>query len=198
MVKHFTLTKGLEKIKKEVAKIGKKQKVVIVGIAGGSGSGKGYIAKKLGWKILHADDYYFGKGLNPTHNYDSPDSLEFGLIRVHLQNLKMGITIAKPIYNFKQQKRGGWEKFHSTKVIIVEGLFVLRQPIRKLVDVAVFVDAPMEVRLRRRLDRDIREGRKGGIAGSRKMFLEQAEPNYKKFITLTRRNAIIIDNNIDE
>jgi uridine kinase len=198
MVKHFTLANGLKKIQKEVSKIGKKQKVVIVGIAGGSGSGKGYVANKLGWKVLHADDYYFGKVLNPTHDYDSPDSLEFGLIRVHLQNLKKGITIAKPIYDFKKQKRKGWEKFHSAKVIIIEGLFVLKQPIRRLVDIAVFVDASMEVRLRRRLARDIKEKRAGGIAGSRKMFLEQAEPNYKKHITRTRRNAIIINNNEDE
>jgi len=196
-MKKLKLETGLKRITQKVAKLKQKKKVVIVGIAGGSGSGKGYIAKKLGWKILHADDYYFGKGLNPTHDYDSPDSLEFGLIRVHLQNLQKGLTIAKPVYDFKKQKRSGWEKFKSSKVIIIEGLFVLRQPIRRLLDVAVFVDAPMEVRLRRRLTRDIKEGRSGGVAKSKKMFLEQAEPNYKKYISITKRGAIVIDNGED-
>jgi uridine kinase len=187
------LNKALKKIRKEVAKLKKKNKVVIVGIAGGSGSGKGYVAKKLGWPTMNSDDYYFGKGLNPTHDYDSPDSLEMDLLRVHLQNLKKGITIAKPVYDFGKQKRKGWEKFHAAKVIIVEGLFVLRKPVRRLIDLKIFVDAPMEVRLARRLRRDVKQKR-GSAAKSRKMFLNQAEPNYKKYISRSRRGAIVIDN----
>jgi len=197
MTKHLKLKPAIAHIKKLVAELKKKTPVVIVGIAGGSGSGKGYIAKKLGWKILHADDYYFGRGLNPTHDYDSPDSLEFGLIRVHLQNLKKGLTIAKPVYNFKTQRRGGWEKFHPAKVIIVEGLFVLRQPIKRLLDVKVFVDASLKTRWKRRQYRDKKEKRSGTKKQNEKMFFKQAEPNYRKYITRTRRGAIIIDNNED-
>jgi uridine kinase len=191
----YNLERGLSVIKKKVSKM--KKKVIIVGIAGGSGSGKGYVAKKLGWKILHADDYYFGKKLNPVHDYDSPDSLEFGLMRVHLENLKKGKTILKPIYNFTKQKRVGWKKFHPSKVIIVEGLFVLRQPIKKLLDVKVFVDASTEVRFKRRLARDVKEKRWGNEKQIRKMFFKQAEPMYKKYISRSRRNAIVINNSED-
>lgn len=197
MVKKLKLNNALKLIKSRVRNLIKKKKVVIVGIAGGSGSGKGYVAKKLGWKTLHMDDYYFGEDKNRANNYDTPDSIEIELLEKHLKDLKRGRTILKPVYDFSKRRRIGWERFDPSKVIIVEGLFVLRKPIRNLLDVKVFVDAPVGIRLKRRVKRDLEENRHGTAESTIKMFLEQAEPNYKKYITRTRRGAIIIDNSVD-
>lgn len=141
----------------------------IIGIAGGTASGKTTIAKRLydealkngSVSLLKIDDYYYNKDKIPLsnngkRNYDHPDSYDSSLILEHLQNLKKGIAINKPLYDFVTQSRKTiTEKIYPSNVIIVEGIMAFAiDKLLNLYDIKIFVDTPDDIRFIRRLQRE--------------------------------------------
>ena len=148
------------------------KKPVLIGIAGGSASGKTTIAKKLfeafdktnSVIIIKEDDYYkdqsnFTFDERKKTNYDHPFAFDHNLMKDQLLDLIKGYTIEKPTYDYTEHNRSNViEIIEPRDVIIVEGLFVLEEKdIRDLLDIKVYVDTPYDVRFIRRLKRDIEE-----------------------------------------
>ena len=147
-------------------------KPIIIGIAGGSASGKTSISRKLfetfektnSVVIIKEDDYYKNQDYLPMSeriktNYDHPFAFDHQLLIEHLNVLINGGTIEKPTYDYVNHTRSKvTEVIKYSDVIILEGLFVLEsKEIRDLLDIKVFVDTPSDVRFIRRLLRDVKE-----------------------------------------
>lgn len=148
------------------------KKPIIIGIAGGSASGKTTIAKKLyenfektnSVTIIREDDYYNDQSdmefeERKKTNYDHPLAFDHKLMAEQLNKLLNGETIEKPTYDYTIHNRSDkTEIIEPHDVIIIEGLFVLEEKtIRDLLDIKVYVDTPYDVRFIRRLSRDIKE-----------------------------------------
>lgn len=178
---------------------------IFVGVAGGSGSGKTTIAKKLVEKfksedaILVEQDAYY-KELNHLSidekakvNFDHPNSIEFELLREHLVNLGNGVNIERPIYDFKTHSRKEETiSLHPSKIIIVEGILLFAVPeIRDLFDVKIFVDTDADEMLLRRIERDIND--RGRTFNSVKnQYLTTVKPMYLEFCEPSKRYADVI------
>ena len=147
-------------------------KSIVIGIAGGSASGKSLIAKRLfeafesekSIIIIRQDDYYKDQ-TNLTMeerikiNYDHPFAFDSDFLVTHLMELLNGKPIQKPVYDFVNHTRSGeTECLYPADVIILEGLFVLEnEDIRKLLNMKIFVDTDADIRFIRRLVRDVRD-----------------------------------------
>ncbi len=135
----------------------------IIVMAGGTASGKTSIATEFAKKheclIIHHDRYYKDILFPPDANFDEPDALDNDLLGEHLKKLKSGQTVELPIYHFPTHRRlAETETVEPQKLIIVEGILTLAAPqIAKQGDVHIFVDAPDDIRLARRLQRDVVE-----------------------------------------
>ncbi|MGI6324258.1 MAG: uridine kinase [Bacteroidales bacterium] len=180
--------------------------MLIVGIAGGTGSGKTTVVNKLlnmfpnGGEVIviPQDAYYRDNGhISPEErqkiNFDHPDSLEFSLLIDHLEQLKKGNTVEMPVYSYLTCLRS--EETITVKpatVVIVEGILILAdEGLRKMFDIKVFVDADADDRLGRVIQRDIAErGR------SLQMVLERyhdtVKPSHLQFIEPSKRYADLI------
>ena len=174
-----------------------KSKPFIVGIAGGSCSGKTTLARALVSHMNHSehsvslvmqDAYYanlshLSKAERDEVNFDHPDALDFDYMQTQLEILNRGESIQAPIYDFAQHQRTqSTEGISSAAVIVVEGTLILAQPaLRSLFDLSVFVSADYDLRLGRRLERDINErGRTRAYA--QKQFMETVEPMHQAFV----------------
>ncbi len=190
----LSVSQAVKEINKRAAELAKKQRMVIIGITGGSASGKGWLAKRLRGKHMDMDSYYKGLSKMKRKNYDRPGAIDIELFKKHLKMLHEGKTVMKPVYSFKGHERIGYKKFLPNHILIIEGLFILRKGIRHLVDIGVFVDSPMKVRLARRIKRDVKErGRtKESVI---KQFTEQAEPAFKRFVLPDKKHADIVVRN---
>jgi uridine kinase len=142
----------------------------IIGICGGSGSGKTTLAQKLKNELhensllLSLDSYYRNlKGLSLSQkelfNYDEPSAFDLELLTNDLDKLAKGIAITPPCYDFKTSTRIGFEgPVESQRIIILEGLFLLSlEEIRERLDLSIFLNVDQDIRLERRLSRDVRE-----------------------------------------
>lgn len=178
---------------------------VIIGVAGGSGSGKTTVVREIIRNIgssqvtvIHHDSYY----RDVTHlsfedrtriNYDHPDSLETALLVAHLHMLRAGQSVEVPVYDFAQHNRSAEvEQAEPRKVIIVDGLLVLWDAeLRKMMDIKVFVDTDADLRFIRRLKRDIQE--RGRSAESViDQYTATVRPMHLEFIEPSKRYADII------
>ncbi len=176
---------------------------LIIGIAGGSGSGKTTIADAVvralpEVALVQHDSYYRHRpDLSLEHrslvNYDHPDSLETDLLVNHLGLLARGVAIDRPIYDFTEHLRSiETDRVESGPVIIVEGILVLANPdLRALLGLKVYVDADPDVRLARRLSRDIDQ--RGRTPQS---VLEQyfafVRPMHVEFVEPSKRYADLV------
>lgn len=143
----------------------------VIGVAGGTGSGKttvvNAIARKLGEErlaVLPHDSYYrnyldLPKDLLDGKNFDHPDSLETDLLIQHVKALKAGVAVETPIYDFRVHRRAPeTRRIDPTRVIVVDGILIFVEPeLRGLFDVKIFVDTDADVRLIRRIRRDLAE-----------------------------------------
>ena len=181
------------------------KKMLIVGIAGGTGSGKTTVVKKIINKlpkesvaILSQDSYYKDQSHLPLEerqkiNFDHPNAIEFDLLIKHIKMLKQGLSIEEPIYSYITCTRSDKTIHIKPKdVIIVEGILVLTIPeLRKLFDIKVFVDADADDRLIRVIRRDIRE-RGRDVETVLKRYLETVKPMHEQFIEPSKRYADLI------
>lgn len=178
---------------------------LVIGIAGGTGSGKTTVADVVLGRIgaehialLPHDAYY--RDLNDlavaqrdTVNFDHPDSLDTDLLIVHLERLKDWETVEVPIYDFSRH-----ERTHETHlvephpVILVEGILVLAEPrLRDQFDVKIFVDTPPDIRFIRRLQRDIQE-RSRSMESVIKQYETTVRPMHEEFVETSKRFADVI------
>lgn len=180
-------------------------KLMIIGIAGASSSGKSLLANtivnELGSKrvaIIPEDSYYKNHpGLSFEElkkiNYDHPDSFEHDLLCKHLRQLQKGETVNIPQYDFTKHAR----KIETLPVgnhiiIVLEGILVLTIPeLRDLMDIRIFVDTPLDICLLRRLSRDILE-RKRSVESVIEQYQTTVRPMYLQFIEPSKRYADII------
>ena len=173
---------------------------LIVGVAGGSGSGKtSKVAKRIqdlfpGSKILSMDDYFCGQRFMDrvgSNNWDEPQSVELELLGEHLRCLKQGRACRKPIYSFKSGERAGYEKFEPAHLIILEGLFVLYETVVQEIDLKVFVEISVHGSLLRRILRDV--GRTGQTEQDIfRQYVETVYPMYKLHIEPTKAQADLV------
>jgi len=179
----------------------------VIAIAGGTGSGKTYIARKLHEvapeqtvSISH-DNYYRDRKDVPMDqrkelNYDEPAALDNKSFLEHLKKLKAGEAIDMPQYDFATHTRNrDTVRVHSAPIIIVEGILILTDPeIRQLFDLTIFVDVKPDVRLARRLQRDVGE-RDRTYEESINQYLVSAGPMHDKYVEPGKEFADIIINN---
>jgi uridine kinase len=180
-------------------------KPFVIGIAGGSGSGKSTVTRQVLASIgpemasvVYQDDYY----LDQTHlsadarrktNYDHPQAFDWPLMVQQVQSLCRGESIAMPRYDFTQDNRSGQTTtVQPAPVIVVEGLFALFDPdLRNMMSLKIFVDTAADVRFIRRLQRDISE-RGRSLDSVIHQYLETVRPMHKQFIEPTKRHADVI------
>lgn len=178
---------------------------VVIGIAGGSGSGKTTVQKRVMERfgtrriaLLDHDAYYRDlEHLAPDDrarfNFDHPDALETGLMVEHLDRLLAGETIPKPTYSFETHSRlDAVEPVEPRPVVLVEGILVLAEPaLRDRMDVKIYVDAPDDVRLMRRISRDLHE-RGRSIDSVLEQYRRTVRPMHLEFVEPSKRHADVI------
>ncbi len=176
--------------------------VIIIGVAGGSGSGKTTFGRMLQANmgehfcgILSQDSYYrdmheyFDRDGGKV-NFDHPESIEFELLLRHLKELRRGNDISVPLYDFTTHRREMESKHFPFKpVVIVDGILLLTQSeLRPLLDFAFFVEAEEDLRFQRRLARDVRE-RGRTPEGVRQQFMSHVKPMHDLFVGPSSRFA---------
>lgn len=181
------------------------QRPVVIGIAGGSGSGKTTVLNRIvdafgpDWiAVLDHDSYYIDLSHLPfeervSFNFDHPNALDTDLMRRHLDQLLVSNAISKPIYNFKTHSRESETTLIQPRpVIIIEGLLVLAEPqLVEIMDIKIFVDAPDDVRLMRRIRRDLHE-RGRSVEAVLDQYERTVRPMHLEFVEPSKRVADII------
>ena len=179
--------------------------MLIIGIAGGSGSGKTTVVKAITEQlqdkvtVIPQDSYY--KDLSHAtdeekrvHNFDHPDSIDFDLLRHQLKELREGKSVEQPIYSYITCGRSKTETVtvKPTDIIIVEGILIFTDPkLRKLMDIKIFVDADDDDRLMRVMSRDIVERGKT-VEWVIERYSRTVKPMYLQFIEPSKRYADVI------
>jgi len=178
---------------------------LVIGIAGGSGSGKTTVARMILEKVggehityLPHDAYYKDNSHLPLEerariNYDHPDSLETDLLVKHILALKEGKPIERPVYDFSTHSRTSQTiRLTPKPVIMVEGILIFAEPeLRKLFDIKIFVDTDSDIRFIRRLTRDINE-RGRTMEAVIEQYLSTVRPMHMEFVEPSKRYADVI------
>lgn len=192
--------------------------MLIIGIYGGTGSGKTTIVNMIAShfssndiEIISQDSYYKDNSDISYEdrcklNFDHPDAIDFNLLHKHLKNLRKGGTVEQPIYDFKIHNRlKKTIQIKPKKILILEGILIMcHAEIRSIFDLKIFINANSKTRMERRIKRDITErGRSRDEVSKR--YIETLKPMHEKFIEPTKIYAnYIIENqfnnklNIDE
>ena len=178
--------------------------ILVIGIAGGTGSGKTTLMKNLieefkeDVTILSHDNYY-KRHDDLTYeercklNYDEPAALETDLMARHLDLLRQGVAIDCPVYDFTQHNRSDETlRIEPRKVIIVEGILIFEnEPLRNLMDIKIFVDTDADVRLCRRIKRDV--NKRGRTLESVLMQYQQTvKPMHEKYVEPSKKFAHMV------
>ena len=181
-------------------------KPIIIGIAGGSASGKTSISRRIKTTfaneksvlIIRQDDYYKDQSDKPMEeriktNYDHPFAFDNDLLISHIQQLINGESIEKPTYDFVHHTRSDvTETCFPCDVLILEGLFVLEdEKIRNILDIKVFVDTPADIRFIRRLLRDVKE-RGRSMESVISQYVNTVRVMHESFVEPSRRYADVI------
>ena len=189
-----------------------KKPSTIVGISGGSGSGKTYIAKKLTKKyqkgfvnLIYQDSFY--KDLShltleqrAEKNFDNPEAIDFELLIQVIKTLSLGDPAQIPIYDFtKHIRANNFIDLKPCPIIILDGTLIYTQPkLLELIDLKIFIDAPDKLRLSRRIKRDVDE--RGRTPNSiMTQYSKSVRPMFDRFVAPTAKYAdIIIDSKKNE
>ena len=182
--------------------------MIIIGVFGGTGSGKTTIVNQILSKFASGEmhvisqDAYYKDNSEISYeercllNYDHPNSIDFELLYTHLMDLKKGLSISQPIYDFKIHNRSKKTvRISPKKVIILEGILIMNYPkLRSILDLRVYIDANNDIRMARRVNRDISErGRTPKEVINR--YITMLLPMHKKFISPMKLHADIIVKN---
>ena len=178
--------------------------VYVIGIAGGSGSGKSTFAEGLRQKfpdsiaLVSCDNYYKAHDDLPLEerrllNYDAPDSLEFDLMVTHLQALRRGEAVDCPVYNYALHTRSDKVvRIEPRPVIIVDGILILSDPaLRETFDLKIYVDADADERILRRAKRDM-ETRGRRIDDITAQYLSTVKPMHEQYVEPSKKHADLI------
>lgn len=178
---------------------------ILIGITGGTGSGKSTVAKEIYKSIeetnvvvIEQDSYYKSQS-NLTFeerkntNYDHPFAFDNNLLIEHLNKLLKGLPIEKPIYDFeKHNRKKETIKVWPKEIIILEGLLILDdERIRDLLDIKIFVDTDSDVRVIRRINRDIKE-RGRSLDSVIEQYMKTVRPAHMQFVEPSKKYADII------
>lgn len=179
--------------------------MLIIGIAGGSGSGKTTVVKAITQQlkervvVIPQDSYYKDSSHLPLEerqkvNFDHPDSIDFDLLNSHLKDLREGKSIEQPVYSYITCSRSKTETItvDPAEVIIIEGILIFTCPrLREQMDIKIFVDADDDDRLMRVMARDIIERGKT-VESVIERYTKTVKPMYLQFIEPSKRYADII------
>ncbi|WMI81521.1 uridine kinase [Anaerotignum sp. MB30-C6] len=178
--------------------------IMIIGIAGGTGSGKTTLTNRLKERfgdvvsVVYHDNYYkrhdeMSYDERCLLNYDHPDAFDTDLMIEHIQTLKQGIAIESPIYDFADHNRSHESVIiHPTKVIVVEGILIFQnEALRNLMDIKIFVDTDADVRILRRILRDVKE-RGRSLDSVVSQYLTTVKPMHEQFVEPSKRASDII------
>ena len=180
-------------------------KTVIIGIAGGTGSGKSTFTNRLKDEfkdqvaVLYHDNYYRAQDDIPFEerkkvNYDHPDAFETELLIEHIKQLKEGHAIQCPVYDYAAHNRSKEVEIQPKRVILLEGILVLADPrLRDLLDIKVFVEADADERILRRVIRDVKE-RGRDLEGVVDQYLTTVKPMHYLYVEPTRALADVVIN----
>lgn len=177
---------------------------IIIGIAGGTGSGKtsitNAIAQEVGdhLTIIPQDSYYrdFSELTFEERskiNFDHPNSFDNSLIVEHISTLKKKVPVRIPIYNFTKHARSKETKLiHPTKIIVLEGILVFQdKKLRDIMDIKIFVDTDADIRILRRIERDMQE-RGRSLTSIVEQYRETVRPMHNEFVEPSKRFADVI------
>ncbi len=179
--------------------------MIIVGIAGGTGSGKTTVAESILANIdspetvlIDQDAYYKSNAElsfeeRAAVNFDHPDAIDFPLLIKHLKKLKKGESIEKPLYDFtRHQRKKETEIIRPSRIVVVEGILIFAIPeLRNLFDMKVFVDTDDDERLLRRVARDMEE-RERSFESIQKQYRSTVKPMHLEFVEPSKRYADVI------
>ena len=183
----------------------RENKPVIIGVTGGSGSGKTTVSRAIFEQLhghsllmLQEDSYYNDQSDMPFEeriktNYDHPNAFDTELLVKQLKDLLDWKTIEKPIYDYTEHTRSSEvEKVEPKEVIILEGILVLNDPaLRDLMDIKIFVDTDADIRFIRRLVRDVNQ-RGRSIDSVIEQYCTTVKPMHEQFVEYSKKNADII------
>jgi uridine kinase len=178
---------------------------LVIGIAGGTGSGKTTVTNaildrldKTRVVVMQHDSYYrdlstYGEVTPDTINFDHPDSLETHLMIQHIRELKAGQSIDEPIYNFTTHRRlDSTRRLNPKEIIIIDGILIfIEKELRELMDVKIFVDTDADERLIRRIRRDILE-RGRSMESVMQQYMRTVKPMHLEFVEPSKHWADII------
>ncbi len=181
-------------------------KPIIIGIAGGTGSGKSTFTNKIkeafpdDTSVIYYDNYYKAQDDIPfeqrkLQNYDHPSALETDLLLKHLEMLKRGESVQCPVYDYTQHTRSKeFVEINPSPVIILEGILVLQdERLREQMDIKVYVDADADERILRRAVRDVEE-RGRDLQGIMDQYLTTVKPMHYIYVEPTRSLADVVLN----
>ena len=179
-------------------------KAIIIGIAGGTGSGKTTMIKKIKNEFneeisILSHDFYYKENSHLSFeervelNYDHPNSFDTDLMIAHIKELKKGNTIQRPVYDFVIHNRTAETvAVNPAKVVIVEGILIFEnKELLDLFDIKVFIDTDADVRIIRRLLRDVQE-RGRSLESVINQYLTTVKLMHEQFVEPSKRNADII------
>ena len=178
--------------------------VMVIGIAGGTGSGKTTITKKLMQRfgsnvsVIYHDNYYKAHHDMPFEqrsklNYDHPNAFDTDMLVEAIKELKQGRAITCPIYDYSIHDRTDKTiTIKPTKVIVVEGILIFQsRELCQQMDIKIYVDTDADVRILRRITRDVRD-RGRSLEGVINQYLSTVKPMHEQFVEPTRKFADII------
>ena len=181
-------------------------KTTVIGIAGGTGSGKSTFTNRLKAAfgdqvaVLYHDNYYRARDDVPSEerkkiNYDHPDAFETELLLEQLKSLKEGRAIDCPVYDYAQHNRSRQVlRIEPRPVVLLEGILVLADPrLRELLDIKIYVEADADERILRRVMRDVKE-RGRDIEGVVQQYLTTVKPMHYLYVEPTRSLADLVIN----
>lgn len=177
--------------------------VMLIGIAGGTGSGKTTLTQHLQQhfgdevSVIHHDSYYKRQDIpfeeRCKTNYDHPDAFDTEMLVEHLHALKAGQSVEVPVYSYADHQRTDeTETVAPSKVIIVEGILIFHDPaLRQMLDIKIFVETDADVRILRRALRDVRD-RGRTLESVITQYLATVKPMHEQYVEPTRKYADII------
>jgi uridine kinase len=179
--------------------------VIVIGVAGGSGSGKTTVSQRILEQIevnqivyIQHDSYYYDNSHRTPEeralrNYDHPSSLDTPLLVEHLRALRQGLAVEIPLYDFATHTRMAKTRPQaSARIILVEGILIFAEKeLRELMDIRIFVDTDADIRFIRRLQRDVEERGRTPESVVRQ-YLTTVRPMHLEFVEPSKRYADII------